>query len=152
MTEISHEIVIRLTNIEYTELVLRAQCEFRQPPDQARLILAESLGVHRAAYPAGHLYVNMDKRTFSIDDRESEPFSGHQWLIASLLYGANGALVHRETVASVGWPNDSYEGISDMAIAAMINRIRVKLDAIGGSNLLVTVTDHGWRLLRKPDE
>lgn len=94
------------------------------------------------------VWIDPDTDAVWVDARLVEPpLSTRQLDLLRMLLDADGELVDRRDVVEVVWSDVAADGVSDEAVAALIKRLRARLDAIGRSGGLVeSVRGRGLRL------
>jgi len=75
------------------------------------------------------------------------PLSLPQYQLLELLWDATGRVVTRDEIVGAVWSEDSFEGISEQAIDALVRRLRERIAEVDDkNNYVVTVRGHGFRL------
>ncbi|MFK8025531.1 MAG: FHA domain-containing protein, partial [Ilumatobacter sp.] len=93
-------------------------------------------------------WIDPDSAAVWVDARLVEPpLSSRQLGLLQLLLEADGELVERRRVVDEVWADVAADGVSDEAVAALVKRLRARLDQAGRSGGLVeTVRGRGLRL------
>ena len=96
--------------------------------------------------PAG-LHLDATRRTVSVSGKVLEPpLSLAQYRLLHALVQARGAVVTREEIVRVVWPEAHGEGVSEQAIDALVRRLRERLAEVDPDHqYIVTVRGHGFR-------
>ena len=77
------------------------------------------------------LYLDKDSRTVQIGSIIMEPpLSLPQYLLLNLLWDTKGGVVTRNEIVDAVWPDDSFDGISEQAIDALVRRLRERIAEI----------------------
>jgi len=96
--------------------------------------------------PAG-LHLDATRRTVSVAGRVLEPpLSVAQYRLLHALVQVQGAVVTRDEIVHVVWPEAHGEGVSEQAIDALVRRLRERLAEVDPAHqYIVTVRGHGFR-------
>ncbi|MCX7854212.1 MAG: helix-turn-helix domain-containing protein, partial [Caldilineales bacterium] len=74
------------------------------------------------------------------------PLSVAQYRLLALLMQANGAVIDRDEIVRVVWPDAESAGVSEQAIDALVRRLRERLAELEPHHqYIVTVRGHGFR-------
>ena len=94
-----------------------------------------------------NLRLDDTRRTVEIHGRELDPpLSIAQFRLLSALVEANGAVIDREAVVRVVWPDAESAGVTEQAIDALVRRLRERLAELEPDHhYIVTVRGHGFR-------
>ncbi len=94
------------------------------------------------------LYLDKGNRTVHIGSTVMDPpLSLPQYLLLDLLWNAKGGVVTRNEIVDAVWPDDSFDGISEQAIDALVRRLRERIAEIDNkTDYVITVRGHGFRL------
>ncbi|MBV7333321.1 FHA domain-containing protein [Chloroflexi bacterium TSY] len=94
------------------------------------------------------LTLEKGSRTVRIGGQElNPPLSLPQYMLLDLLWNAHGGVVTRNQIVDAVWPEDSFDGISEQAIDALVRRLRERIAELDPHNAyVVTVRGHGFRL------
>ena len=94
------------------------------------------------------LHLDATRRTVSIAGRVLDPpLSLAQYRLLHALVQARGAVVTREEIVRVVWPEAHGEGVSEQAIDALVRRLRERLAEVDPDHpYIITVRGHGFRL------
>ncbi|MDX1614228.1 MAG: FHA domain-containing protein [Candidatus Promineifilaceae bacterium] len=99
----------------------------------------------------GNLELDKRQRTVRINGRVLEPpLSPAQFRLLETLYDAQGAVVDRDAIVEVVWPETQGIGVSEQAIDALVRRLRDRLAELDDYEYVVTVRGHGFRLDNEP--
>ncbi|MEM9748293.1 MAG: FHA domain-containing protein [Actinomycetota bacterium] len=100
------------------------------------------------------VWIDPDTEAVWVDARLVEPpLSSRQLALLRLLLDADGELVDRRRVVDDVWADVAADGVSDEAVAALIKRLRARLDETGRSGGLVDVVrGRGLRLVNPPHD
>ncbi len=94
-----------------------------------------------------NLRLDDTRRTVEIHGRGLDPpLSIAQFRLLSALVEANGAVIDREAVVRVVWPDADSAGVTEQAIDALVRRLRERLTELEPDHhYIVTVRGHGFR-------
>lgn len=99
--------------------------------------------------PPAELGLKLDdtRRTVEISGRAlTPPLSVAQYRLLKTLVEAEGAVVSRDKVVSVVWPEDESVGVTEQAIDALVRRLRERLAELDPDHqYIITVRGHGFR-------
>lgn len=120
------------------ELAGAARLVFEQPPSGNPLLrIAPCLWIDAASH---EVYV---------DGSLVEPaLSPAQFILLDALFQANGQLLSRSQIVTIVWPGVDPSGVSDEAVDGLVKRLRQRLRASKGSDLLQSERSKGLRLVR----
>ena len=98
------------------------------------------------------VWIDPDSRDVWVDARRIEPpLSGRQRGLIELLYRADGRVVSRDEIVAEVWSDAAAEGVSEEAVAALVRRVRRRMEETSGSgDLISTVRGRGVRLHNSP--
>jgi len=87
------------------------------------------------------------RRTVTVAGQALQPpLSPAQYRLLHALVQAQGAVVSRDEIVRIVWPDDYGEGVSEQAIDALVRRLRERLaEADPDHQYIVTVRGHGFR-------
>ena len=93
------------------------------------------------------LQLDDTRRTVEISGRAlAPPLSVAQYRLLKALVEAEGAVVSRDAVVSVVWPEDESIGVTEQAIDALVRRLRERLAELDPDHqYIITVRGHGFR-------
>lgn len=75
------------------------------------------------------------------------PLSLPQYQLLMKLWNNQGKIVSRDDIVDAVWPDESFEGISEQAIDALVRRLRERIGEVDpDGHYVVTVRGHGFRL------
>lgn len=99
-------------------------------------------------HDAKGLRLDKGSRTVYIGNTPIDPpLSLPQYQLIELLWDVDGSVVTRDEIVHVVWSEDSFEGISEQAIDALVRRLRERIAEVDpNNNYVVTVRGHGFRL------
>ncbi|RME84169.1 MAG: FHA domain-containing protein [Caldilineae bacterium] len=106
--------------------------------------------------PAGSetvgLHLDDTRRTVAIHGQELDPpLSVAQYRLLKTLVRAKGAVVSRQEVVRVVWPDADSEGVTEQAIDALVRRLRERLAELDPHHqYIITVRGHGFRFENPP--
>lgn len=105
-------------------------------------------------HDAKGLRLDQGSRTVLIGNTPIEPpLSLPQYQLIELLWNSSGRVVTRDEIVQVVWSEDSFDGISEQAIDALVRRLRERIAEVDPHNhYVVTVRGHGFRLDNRADE
>ena len=99
----------------------------------------------------GNLELNEELRSVMIKGQVlNPPLSVAQFHLLKLLYDTDGAVVDRDGIVNVVWPETGGMGVTEQAIDALVRRLRDRLVELDDYNYIVTVRGHGFRLDNSP--
>ncbi len=93
------------------------------------------------------LQLDDTRRTVEINGRALiPPLSVAQYRLLKTLVEAEGAVVSRDRVVGVVWPEDESVGVTEQAIDALVRRLRERLTEVDPDHqYIITVRGHGFR-------
>jgi len=93
------------------------------------------------------LHLDATRRTVAVAGKVLDPpLSLAQYRLLHALVQARGAVVTREEIVRVVWPEAHGEGVSEQAIDALVRRLRERLAEVDPEHqYIVTVRGHGFR-------
>jgi DNA-binding response OmpR family regulator len=96
---------------------------------------------------AGILRLDDTRRTVELRGKVLDPpLSVAQYRLLALLMQANGAVIDRDAIVRVVWPDAESAGVSEQAIDALVRRLRERLAELEPHHqYIVTVRGHGFR-------
>lgn len=75
------------------------------------------------------------------------PLSLPQYQLLKKLWSNEGKIVSRDDIVDAVWPDESFDGISEQAIDALVRRLRERIAEVDPlTQYVVTVRGHGFRL------
>lgn len=94
------------------------------------------------------VWIDPESKAVWVDARRVEPpLSARQLALLELLYDANGDIVTRAQAIDATWEDADAEGVSDDALAALIKRLRKRLEPFESGDSHVEIVRHrGLRL------
>ena len=94
------------------------------------------------------LSIDHDARSVWVNQVSLDPpLSMAQYQLIVKLWESDGKIVTRDEIVEAVWPNESFDGISEQAIDALIRRLRERIAEVDpDTNYVVTVRGHGFRL------
>ena len=97
------------------------------------------------------LVIDYERHILIIDGiRLDEPLSPPQFRLMALLLEAKGRIVSRNGIVDALWPDESFHGISEQAIDAMVRRLRLRIKEVDTNHQYVeTVRGYGFRFVQK---
>jgi hypothetical protein len=101
------------------------------------------------SFLAGGGPLRLDERSHAVWVNGVEldpPLSAAQFRLLTLLWSEPGRVFNRAEVAEAVWPGEESEGITEQAMDALVRRLRERLDAADGADLVETVRGQGFRL------
>ena len=139
----------RLTDGDEIQVALRFRLTFVDAGATAPLSLEqtpETPTVEAASVHPG-LHLDDTRRTVAVAGKALDPpLSLAQYRLLHALVQADGAVVTREEIVHVVWPEAHGEGVSEQAIDALVRRLRERLAEIDSEHqYIVTVRGHGFR-------
>lgn len=101
---------------------------------------------------AGILRLDDTRRTVELRGKVLDPpLSVAQYRLLALLMQANGAVIDRDAIVRVVWPDAESAGVSEQAIDALVRRLRERLAELDPNHqYIVTVRGHGFRFENPP--
>ena len=137
----------RLIDGDEIQVALRFRLTFVDAGATAPLSMEEpgQMPVAEPARPGLHL--DATRRTVSVSGKVLDPpLSLAQYRLLHALVQARGAVVTREEIVRVVWPDAHGEGVSEQAIDALVRRLRERLAEVDPDHqYIVTVRGHGFR-------
>jgi len=93
------------------------------------------------------LQLDDTRRTVEIQGQVLTPsLSVAQYRLLKTLVEAEGAVVSRDAVVGVVWPEDESTGVTEQAIDALVRRLRERLAELDSDHrYIITVRGHGFR-------
>jgi len=93
------------------------------------------------------LQLDDTRRTVQIHGQPlTPPLSVAQYRLLKTLVEAKGAVVSRDAVVGVVWPEDESIGVTEQAIDALVRRLRERLAEVDPDHqYIITVRGHGFR-------
>ncbi|NOX62325.1 MAG: FHA domain-containing protein [Chloroflexi bacterium] len=133
----------RLQDGDEIQIALRFRLTFVDAGATAPLTLDAPIS---ASTPTLHL--DDTQRSVQIRGRTlTPPLSAAQYRLLSALVAADGAVISRDEVVRVVWPDAEGSGVSEQAIDALVRRLRERLAELEPNHqYIVTVRGHGFRL------
>lgn len=100
------------------------------------------------------LSIDKDTRTVWVNQTQLDPpLSLPQYQLIVKLWESEGKIVSRDEIVDTVWPEESFEGISEQAIDALIRRLRERIAEVDpDGQYVVTVRGHGFRLENRCDQ
>ncbi|MCO6449580.1 MAG: FHA domain-containing protein [Caldilineales bacterium] len=97
--------------------------------------------------PEQALRLDSTRRTVEVHGMTLDPpLSAAQYRLLSALVEAKGAVISRDEVVRVVWPDVEGSGVSEQAIDALVRRLRERLAELEPEHqYIVTVRGHGFR-------
>ncbi|MEM7127883.1 MAG: FHA domain-containing protein [Chloroflexota bacterium] len=94
------------------------------------------------------LSIDHDARSIWVNQTLLDPpLSLPQYQLIIKLWESEGKIVSRDEIVDAVWPDESFDGISEQAIDALIRRLRERIAEVDSENqYIVTVRGHGFRL------
>jgi len=128
------------------QVALRFRLTFVDAGATAPLSMKEPAAVPTMEVHPG-LYLDDTRRTVAIDGKTLvPPLSVAQYHLLYALIQARGAVVTRDEIVRVVWPEAHGEGVSEQAIDALVRRLRERLAEVDPAHqYIVTVRGHGFR-------
>lgn len=136
----------RLIDGDEIQVALRFRLTFVDAGATAPLSMDEPAPVPQSEARPG-LYLDNTRRTVSVSGVALEPpLSVAQYRLLHALVQAQGAVVTRDEIVHVVWPEAHGEGVSEQAIDALVRRLRERLAEVDPEHqYIVTVRGHGFR-------
>ncbi len=136
----------RLIDGDEIQIALRFRLTFVDAGATAPLSMDEPISVPQTEVRPG-LHLDNTRRTVSVSGNVLEPpLSVAQYRLLHALVQARGAVVTRDEIVHVVWPEAHGEGVSEQAIDALVRRLRERLAEVDPSRqYIVTVRGHGFR-------
>lgn len=94
------------------------------------------------------LTIDEDTRSVYVNQVALDPpLSLPQYHLLMKLWNNQGKIVSRDEIVDAVWPDESFEGISEQAIDALVRRLRERIAEVDPTgHYVVTVRGHGFRL------
>ena len=136
----------RLIDGDEIQIALRFRLTFVDAGATAPLSMEEPAPAPQTKARPG-LHLDDTRRTVSISGRTLDPpLSVAQYHLLHALIQARGAVVTRDEIVHVVWPEARGEGVSEQAIDALVRRLRERLAEVDPEHqYIVTVRGHGFR-------
>ncbi len=137
----------RLIDGDEIQVALRFRLTFVDAGATAPLSMEEP-AVTPVPEPAlSGLHLDATRRTVTVSGKVLDPpLSLAQYRLLHALVQARGAVVTREEIVRVVWPEAHGEGVSEQAIDALVRRLRERLAEVDPDHqYIVTVRGHGFR-------
>ena len=136
----------RLIDGDEIQIALRFRLTFVDAGATAPLSMEEPAPPPQTEARPG-LHLDDTRRTVSISGRTLDPpLSVAQYRLLHALIQARGAVVTRDEIVHVVWPEARGEGVSEQAIDALVRRLRERLAEVDPEHqYIVTVRGHGFR-------
>jgi len=137
----------RLIDGDEIQVALRFRLTFVDAGATAPLSMEEPVTVAVEEPTTAGLHLDATRRTVSVAGKVLEPpLSLAQYRLLHALVQARGAVVTREEIVRVVWPEAHGEGVSEQAIDALVRRLRERLAEVDPDHqYIVTVRGHGFR-------
>lgn len=112
-----------------------------------------TLDLPRPAPPPG-LRLDDTRRAVEIHGRVLDPpLSVAQYRLLAALVAARGAVIDRDEVIRIVWPDAESSGVTEQAIDALVRRLRERLAELEPTHqYIVTVRGHGFRFENPVDK
>ncbi len=136
----------RLIDGDEIQVALRFRLTFVDAGATAPLSMDEPISVPQPEIRRG-LHLDNTRRTVFVSGNVLEPpLSVAQYRLLHALVQAGGAVVTRDEIVHVVWPEARGEGVSEQAIDALVRRLRERLAEVDPEHqYIVTVRGHGFR-------
>lgn len=92
----------------------------------------------------GRVDVDEDRIVVTVDGRQIEHISKMQWDLLMVLWRDRPRVVSRDEIVDAVWP-DAHGVVTDGAVDALIQRLRVRLTHINDQSIITTVRGHGFQ-------
>jgi DNA-binding response OmpR family regulator len=137
----------RLIDGDEIQVALRFRLTFVDAGATAPLSIEEPATIPAIEVNQAGLHLDATRRTVSVAGHVLDPpLSLAQYRLLHALVQAQGAVVTREEIVRVVWPEAHGEGVSEQAIDALVRRLRERLaEADPDHQYIVTVRGHGFR-------
>ncbi len=138
----------RLIDGDEIQIALRFRLTFVDAGATAPLSMENTAATADSMPAASGLQLDNTRRTVTIAGVTLDPpLSVAQYRLLHALVQARGAVVSREEIVHVVWPETHGEGVSEQAIDALVRRLRERLaEADPEHQYIITVRGHGFRL------
>ena len=125
--------------------------DFVTKPYNINILSARIQNLLKRAYPknttdkltAGNMVLNLNKSILTCNGEVSE-LTKNEFRILSYLLKHQGKIVSREDLMTYLWDNDSF--VDDNTLTVNVNRLRKKLEALGGEPKIQTKRGVGYML------